>query len=101
MARILRAPFDASRDFIAARPFPFNGKQVALHQPFDKSQVTLRLLRQMYDNRWLRFKEDVDEWYSTPAIKSKKVERVPLKSKTTIRKLRSTTSERERLMRDL
>ena len=59
MTRIgnLREAFDRDMDFEAVKAFKFDGKAFIPGQSFDKTQVTTRRLRQLYDNRYLRMVE--------------------------------------------
>lgn len=45
--------FDATADYVAIRPFTFRGKTMERGTPFDKTLVTHRTLRQMYEARQL------------------------------------------------
>jgi hypothetical protein len=49
----MRAPFDRGNDFFAVRSFKLNGCEIAPGSLFDKTLVTTRRLRQMYDARML------------------------------------------------
>lgn len=48
-----REPFDPSRAFVIVRPVRVGGKTYGAKQPFDKTLVTTRKLRQLYDGRYL------------------------------------------------
>lgn len=53
----MRAPyrnkFDADADFAVRKPFSMGGVDFKLRDPFDKSLVSVRRLRQMFDQRTL------------------------------------------------
>ena len=49
----LREEFDRKRDFIVAKPVTLSGKHFQRGEAFDKGKVTTRLLRQLYDTRYL------------------------------------------------
>lgn len=51
MARFFREEFDRDREFVAVRPFKWNGKPINVNDPIDKGLFTLRKLRQLYDLR--------------------------------------------------
>lgn len=51
--RNYRPPFDPSREFTVTRPLPVNGVALGSGSPFDKTQVTTRRLRQLYEQRWI------------------------------------------------
>lgn len=46
--------FDRERDFTVTREFTLNGQRLVPGDVFDKSQVTVRRLRQLYEQRSLR-----------------------------------------------
>ena len=50
----LREEFDRDRNFIAVKPFRFNGAVFGPGQPFDKNLVSTRRLRQLFDSRYLK-----------------------------------------------
>jgi hypothetical protein len=58
----MRAPwrktFDPERDFTVRRPITVGGQKFAPGDAFDKTLVTLRRLRQLYDQRTLHFVGD-------------------------------------------
>jgi len=49
-----REQFDRERDFLAVRPIATGGKTFGAGEPFDKELVSVRRLRQMYEQRTLR-----------------------------------------------
>ena len=55
MSRIgnLREAFDADCDFTVVKPLTYGGTVFGPGQPFDKSLVNLRRLRQLYEGRYL------------------------------------------------
>jgi len=59
MARIgtLRDTFDRDMDFVATKAFKLSGAPFIPGQNFDKTLVTTRRLRQLYDGRYLRMVE--------------------------------------------
>lgn len=46
-------PFDRARDFTVVRPFTLDGRALAPGEAFDKSLLTTRRLRQLFDQRRL------------------------------------------------
>lgn len=54
----MREPFDRERTFIAVRRMTIQGKRIESGDPFDKSLVNVRRLRQMYDTRWIKMAPD-------------------------------------------
>ncbi len=48
-----REPFDPAREFAVNKRIKFNGNSLGHGDSFDKSAVTTRTLRQLYDNRTL------------------------------------------------
>ena len=63
-----REPFDRSRDFYVTREFKVGGKKMTIdpdRRAIDKSLFTTRLLRQMYEQRFLMMKEPEEQ---TPAV---------------------------------
>lgn len=57
MVGIHLARFDGSRDFIAQADFLAAGRQWTVGEVFDKSSVSARVLRQLYDHRKLTYNE--------------------------------------------
>lgn len=51
--RALREEFDRGRDFVVARAFTCNNKELVPGVPFDKTQVPTRRLRQLFDLRMI------------------------------------------------
>lgn len=55
--RPFRPPFDPKREFVATprggRPLAVGGAQLAFGERLDKTLVTPRRLRQMYENRFI------------------------------------------------
>lgn len=49
-----RDKFDGAREFVVMKPFVCSGQDIAAGQRFDKSLVSPRKLRQLYDQRYLR-----------------------------------------------
>lgn len=49
----LREAFDRDRFFVTVKPVTLNGRKFGPGQPFDKTLVTTRRLRQLYDTRYL------------------------------------------------
>lgn len=62
---IYLAPFDRDRDFVALRDFQCRGEPVLKDSPFDKSRVSLRLLRILYDTRSIGYAVPVPEFSPT------------------------------------
>ena len=58
-----RPKFDPSYEFIVARSFQLNGKELTPGMGLDKCLVSVRTLRQLYDNRRLRIDTE-----RTPAL---------------------------------
>ncbi len=58
MAQVFLAPFDRSRDFIAQRDFLCRGISIRIGRPFNKSGVSTRTLRLLYDSRAIGYVED-------------------------------------------
>lgn len=52
--RITRPAFDPDQDFVTVREMTLEGTKLAPDQPFDKSLVTSRRLRQLYDGRYIK-----------------------------------------------
>lgn len=63
-----REPFNPERSFVLTRPLTINGKAFALHEPFDKTLVTARRLRQMYDSRRLAISPEAPVKKEPPGI---------------------------------
>ncbi len=57
MARLFREDFDRERNFEATKGFTFAGKGYVTGQLLDKSSFTVRRLRQLYDQRFIRYSE--------------------------------------------
>lgn len=60
---IWNAKFDRSQDFVVAKPFRVRGIDLMAGDPLDKTMVTTRTLRQLYESRKIRvatFKSDPD-----------------------------------------
>lgn len=55
---IVLAPFDATRDFVCQTFFRADGWIWQRGEPFDKSRVTTRVLRQLYEYRRIGYAED-------------------------------------------
>lgn len=53
-----RPPFDPSRDFVTCRSLPVSGVVFDSGDPFDKTLVSERRLRQLYDTLAIRVDED-------------------------------------------
>lgn len=53
MATPRRIEFERGRDFTVAKPLTCKGREFAIGDPFDKTLVTTRRLRQLYDARLL------------------------------------------------
>lgn len=48
--------FDPSRNFVSARKdLTLNGKKLERDDPFDKTQVTTRRLKQLYEQGWITY----------------------------------------------
>ncbi len=70
---LTRPEFDQHGAFVCARDFRHGGKECRTGEPFDKSRVDVRRLRQMYETRYIKEATDA------PMPRSeKKVERVRL-----------------------
>jgi hypothetical protein len=55
-----RNKFDPERDFVVHRHMMLSGEALTPGDDFDKSIVDVRRLRQLYEQRYLRFKEGGD-----------------------------------------
>lgn len=55
------APFDAGRDLVALRDFKCRGADIQRGDPFDKSTVSGRTLRILYDGRSIGYPEDLEQ----------------------------------------
>lgn len=64
----MREHFDRDQQFIVLRPGRIAGIHHAAGQLLDKSLVSTRLLRQMFDNRWLRLAKPEEE-STKPVVK--------------------------------
>lgn len=53
--RHYREPFDRDRNFVMSRPLPVAGQSFGPGDPFDKTLVNTRRLRQMYEQRLIQF----------------------------------------------
>lgn len=53
--RFFREDFDRERSFVAKRSFVFAGQGYVPGQSIDKTQFTVRRLRQLYDQRYIDF----------------------------------------------
>ena len=71
-SRFFREDFDRERNFITKRDFMFGGRAYVPGQSVDKSQFTVRRLRQLFDQRYIEFGPDTI--VETPAV----VEPVPV-----------------------
>ncbi len=49
-----RDKFDARGEFVIQRPMSWSGRELTPGSLFDKTLVTIRKLRQLYENRYLR-----------------------------------------------
>lgn len=49
MTKTIREEFDREREFVVLKPLTLFGKNLTRGQPFDKTQVTTRRLRQLFD----------------------------------------------------
>lgn len=61
-----RPSFDPSRAFVALRSLPVSGVKFGPGQSFDKSLVTIRKLRQLFDNKAVGF--DPDEEHAVAPV---------------------------------
>lgn len=52
-SRSFREEFDRSREFVVSKPFTFNGKRFDCGQTVNTMPFAVRLLRQLYDQRYL------------------------------------------------
>lgn len=57
--RFFREDFDRDRNFIAKRSFVFAGLGYAPGQAVDKTKLTVRRLRQLYDQRYVEYGPDI------------------------------------------
>lgn len=57
MARMIRPQFDAACEFVVNKPMKVQGAPLQIGDPFDKTSVNLRRLRQLYDSRWIKYAE--------------------------------------------
>jgi hypothetical protein len=64
--RYFRADFDRSQEFYVARGFTFNGAGFQPGQVIDKSQFSVRRLRQLYDLRKINQRPPVVNGQSYP-----------------------------------
>lgn len=55
MARFYREPFNRHRDFVLSRPLTIQGASLGIGDPVDKSKLTDRRLRQLYDTRMIDY----------------------------------------------
>jgi len=53
-----RDEFDRGRDFVAFKPLVLGGKIIPRGQPFDKTKVTARRLRQLFDQYMIDFAQE-------------------------------------------
>jgi hypothetical protein len=51
---IWNAKFDRSKDFVVSRPFRLRGIDLVAGDPLDKTMVTTRTLRQLYESRKIK-----------------------------------------------
>lgn len=72
-----RPKFDPKQEFVVSKPFTYSGQGLVIGQLFDKTWSTERRLRQLYEQRYLRFLEG-EPVPKEPA--PKKVERRKLKA---------------------
>ncbi len=70
---LTRPEFDQHGEFVCVRNFMHGGRQCCAGEPFDKTTVAARRLRQLYETRYIREAVDV-----MPPKSEKKVERVRL-----------------------
>lgn len=75
--RMFRQEFDRNRDFVVRRSFKANGRQLPDGHPLDKSEFTVRRLRQLFDMRAIDYPPDLEagpppgalpEAYDRPAV---------------------------------
>jgi hypothetical protein len=65
----LRQQFDRSREFVTLKAFLFSGQTIPSGQLFDKTTCSLRLLRQLYEGRYLRMATPEEEAQAKPEVK--------------------------------
>jgi len=70
MARHVREEFDRDRDFVVTREVQASGHQFFPGQPFDKSLVSDRKLRLLYEQNRIAF-----AWFDEPAPKRVKIKK--------------------------
>lgn len=51
---IWNAKFDRSKDFVVSKPFRLRGIDLVAGDPLDKTMVTTRTLRQLYESRKIK-----------------------------------------------
>ena len=71
-----RQAFRPEVTFVVQRPMLLSGKEVTPGTIFDKALVTPRKLRQLYDQRYLRFWEAGDPSIEPPKARPKVVARL-------------------------
>jgi len=74
MVRHVREEFDRDRDFVVTREVQASGHQFFPGQPFDKSLVTERRLRLLYEQNRITFAEIQEVLFSDdPQLSPKRV----------------------------
>lgn len=79
MAKYRREVFDRDRNFVTTRPLPVSGRSFGPNEPFDKTLVTTRRLRQLYDQRAIAYPVE-ETVVSEPVVVKKRIERYRPKS---------------------
>ncbi len=88
-----REKFDRDRDFVMSRSLPVSGRSFDSGESFDKTLVTTRRLRQMFDARLIHFDPN-------PKAVSTRAQRVKSQRKRIRSERKEAASERTSLKRN-